>query len=142
MLQFESLLFKGRPFPKFNPVTEVAFLLEMVTHVLAGTHDIMNISGPVELYISNCKEDFPGMSGTMLHTYSGDFCGRDCDGIIFSLIAGADARTCAKEDSTYVAYPIFGTPGLSIDIIQDAMNVLTRYIRVLSPEAEIICNIL
>ena len=137
MTQFESVLLKGRPFPRFNPVAEVPFLMEIVTHVLSGTHDADQISGTVELYSGTCKEEFPGLRGVPFHTYPGDFCGRDEEGIIFSMIAGADARTCAKSDSRHVLYPIFRTPELSADVILNTMDVLARYVRVLAPDAQI-----
>ena len=58
-------------------------------------------------------------------------------GIIFSMIAGADERTCARIDSRHVFYPIFGTPDLDESVIRDAIAVLVRYVKVLSPDAEI-----
>ena len=142
MMQFESVMFKGRPFPEYNPVAEVPFLMEIVTHILSGTHDVDCIHGPVQLYSATEKEEFPGLRGTPFHTYPGDFCGKDQDGIIFSLIAGADARTCAKPNSRHVFYPVFGTPELPESVIQDAMDVLIRYIRVLALDAEIETGIL
>jgi len=137
MMQFESVMFKGRPFPEFNPVAEVAFLMEIVTHVLSGAHDADRFAGEVLLYSATAKEEFPGLRGQPFHTYPGDFCGRDEKGIIFSLIAGADERTCARTDSTHVLYPLFGTPDLPVSVLEDAMEVLVRYIRVLAPDAEI-----
>lgn len=137
MMQFESVLLKGRPFPEFNPVAEVAFLMELVTHVLSGAHDVDRISGSVKLYCATEKEEFPGLRGTPFHTYPGDFCGRDDKGIIFSFIAGADDRTCARLGSTHVFYPLFGTPDLPVDLLEEAMEVLVRYVKVLAPEAEI-----
>jgi len=137
MMQFESILLKDRPFPQFNPVAEIAFLMEIVTHVLSGAHDVDQISGPVQLYSATEKEEFPGLRGQPFHTYPGDFCGRDDKGIIFSLIAGADERTCARLDSTHVFYPLFGTPDLPASVLEEAMEVLVRYVKVLAPEAEI-----
>ena len=142
MMQFESVLLKGRPFPEFNPVAEVAFLMEIVTHVLSGAHDVDRISGTVKLYSATEKKEFPGLRGQPFHTYPGDFCGRDAEGIIFSLIAGADERTCARTDSRHVLYPIFGTPDLPASVLEDAMKVLMRYVKVLAPEAEIMTCIL
>jgi len=142
MMQFESVMFKGRPFPDYNPVAEVPFLMEIVSHVLSGTHDVDQIRGTVELYSATAKEEFPGMRGVPFHTYPGDFCGRDEEGIIFSFIAGADERTCARLDSRHVIYPVFGTPDLPVSVIRDAMDHLIRYIRVLAPDAQILTNIL
>lgn len=135
MMQFESVLFKGRPFPNYNPVAEVPFLMELMTQVLSGTHDADRISGTVELYLGVEKEEFPGLRGVPFHTYPGDVCGRDREGIIFSMIAGADARTCARMDSRHVIYPVFGTPELPETVLADAMDTLCRYIQVLSPDA-------
>lgn len=142
MMQFESVLFKDRPFPDFNSMAEAAFLMEIVTGVLSGAHDADRICGPVELYSATEKEEFPGLRGVPFHTYPGDFCGRDDEGIIFSLIAGADQRTCARPDSTHVVYPVFGTPELSENVIREAMDVLVRYVKVLGPEAVITTGIL
>ena len=49
MMQFESVLLKGREFPKSNAVTAVPFLAELETHVLTGTHDVEQLLGPAEL---------------------------------------------------------------------------------------------
>jgi len=141
LLQLESVL-KGRPFPNFNPVAELPFLLELTTLVLSGAHDIDRMQGTVELFLGTEKAPFMGMRGEMMHTYPGDFCARDEDGIIFSLIAGADNRTCARRDTRHVLYPIFGTPDLPEKVIREAMETLERYIRVLSPEAEIFTEVM
>lgn len=137
MMQFESIMFKGQPFPSFNPITEIPYLLELTTHVLSGTHDIDCIQGPVVLFEGTEKAPFTGMRGTEAHTYPGDVCARDDGGIIFSMIAGADARTCAHPDSCHVFYPIFGTPDLPVSVITDAMDTLTRYVQTLAPTAQI-----
>lgn len=136
MLQFESAVLKDRPFPDLNPISEIAFLLEITTFTLSGAHDADSIDGDVQLYIADSKEDFEGMRET-LHTYPNDFCARDSSGIIFSEIAGTDRRTCAKPDSRNVLYPIFATPDTAADDIEKAMTKLAEYIQVLAPEAVI-----
>ncbi|MBQ5782843.1 MAG: hypothetical protein IIV99_05610 [Oscillospiraceae bacterium] len=136
MLQYESAVLKDRPFPRFNPVSEVAFVTEIVTGVLSGAHDTDCFEGNLTLYMADSKEDFEGMHGT-LHTYPGDFCARDSRGIVFSLVAGTDSRTCAKEGTRNVLYPLFGTPQISAQTLTDAAEVLCRFAKVLCPDAEI-----
>ena len=135
VLQFESAVIRGAGIPGENPVTDVPYLLELTSHVLSGTHDIDHIVGGVELYLSSERTDFPGMRGFEVHTYPGDFCARDGEGIIFSEIAGADGRTFARPESRRVFYPIFGTPGLPVEVIDRAIDSLRRYVGVLAPEA-------
>ena len=88
MMQFESVLLKGREFPRWNAVTAVPFLAELETHVLCGTHDVDCLMGPVELYQAEAREPFAGLRGDEVHTYPGDVTGRDAGGIIFSMILG------------------------------------------------------
>ena len=87
MQQFETVMFKGRPFPEEDPVTAVPFLLELTTFVLSGTHDIDRIDGPLTIFTPDAKLPFDGMRGDSTHTYPNDICGRDDTGIIFSMIA-------------------------------------------------------
>ena len=136
MLQFESVVLKDRPFPAFNAVSEVAFLLEITQGVLSGAHDADCIDGDVALYLATEKEDFEGIRET-LHTYPNDFCARDNSGIIFSLIAGTDRRTSAKPDSTKVLYPVFAAPDMDTAIIENAFETLKKYVLTLAPDAQV-----
>lgn len=136
MLQFESCMFKGRPFPREDPVTGVPFLAELSTLVLMGTHDIDRVQGQLCLTSGTEKEPFSGLFGEA-HTYPNDVVGRDDEGVIFSMIAGADSRTCAHPESRHVFYPVFGVPGQSADALKQAQETVSGYARVLSPDARI-----
>lgn len=136
LLQYESIIFKKREFPKNNPIIAVPFLLELTTLCLSGTHDIKKIDGPLYFYLSHDKTPFLGMRGEA-HAYPNDVCAKDNQGIILSEIAGADARTCANSESRHVFYPIFGAPDINNEIIEEYINKLISYIKVLSPDAKI-----
>ena len=142
MMQFESVLLKGREFPKSNAVTAVPFLAELETHVLTGTHDVEQLLGPAELYLAQAKEPFAGLRGDLVHTYPGDVCARDEGGIIFSMIAGADARTCARQTSRHVFYPVFGVPGQDPAALRPMQERLAEYARILAPDAEVSCQMI
>ena len=88
MQQFETVMFKGRPFPEDDPVTALPFLLELTTFVLSGTHDIDRLDGALTIFTPDAKLPFDGMRGDSTHTYPNDICGRDETGIIFSMILG------------------------------------------------------
>lgn len=137
MMQFESFLLKGRPFPQVNPVTEVPFLAELKTHRLLGTHDADAVRGTLRLFSGTEKAPFTGLRGEEVHTYPNDVCGRDDGGIIFSMISGADDRTCARPESRHVFYPVFGTPELPAEEIARQQELLKRYVLTLAPTARI-----
>ena len=142
MMQLESFLLKGRPFPMENPVTAIPFLVELETQILSGTHDVDDVHGTVRLFAGTEKAPFAGMRGEEVHTYPGDFCARDDEGIIFSMIAGADARTCAKPGSRHVFYPVFGVTGQPAGEIAAVLDRLEEYVRTLAPEAETVRQLL
>ena len=142
MMQFESVLLKGREFPRWTAVTAVPFLAELETHVLCGTHDVDCLMGPVELYQAEEKTPFEGLRGDEVHTYPGDVTGRDAGGIIFSMIAGADARTCARAESRHVFYPVFGVPGQAPDALRSAQARMAEYAALLAKDAQIACELI
>lgn len=137
LLQFESVVCKGHPFPFENYVTAVPFLLEMTAQVLSGTHDADCIEGGLTLFLSGEKLPFTGLRGAEAHTYPGDFCARDNGGLVFSEIAGVEIRSRARPDSRHVFYPVFGTPDMPEDVVVEATERLVSYIRILAPGAEI-----
>ena len=136
MMQFESFLLKDRPFPIQNPVTAVPFLVELQTQALSGTHDADHIEGPLKLFLGTEKAPFVGLRGEEVHTYPGDVCGMDNGGIILSMIAGADNRTCTNPNSRHVVYPVFGTPGMPADTLKPSLERLRNNVSILAPFAE------
>lgn len=137
MLQYESFAIKGRPFPRFNPVVEVPFLVEVKTWVLSGCHDIDTVQGDLLIYSPESKEDFTGIRGETVHNYPNEMSGKDDGGIILSMIAGADDRTCGTEASRNVFYPLFGTPDQDPAELKAAADLMAEYVKVLAPTAQI-----
>ena len=129
-----------RFFRKFKKTFPVMMQFELETHVLTGTHDVEQLLGPAELYLAQAKEPFVGLRGDLVHTYPGDLCARDEGGIIFSMIAGADARTCARQTSRHVFYPVFGVPGQDPAALRPMQERLAEYARILAPDAEVSCQ--
>ena len=134
--QVESWLLKGRPFPEYNPINSVTFLTELTTRVLLGTHDADRVEGPIRLYCPAEKGSFPGMRGEA-HYYPGDVTGRDDKGVVLSLIAGPDDRTCLHPDTRHVAFLFFGVPGVSAEELSSVQEKLMGYASVLAPGAEL-----
>lgn len=136
MMQVESFLVKGRPFPEGAQINAVAFLTELKTHILLGTHDVDRIKGELVFYSETEKTPFTGMFNPDSHSYPKDMTGRDDEGIIISMIAGADDRTCIHEDTSHVIYLIFGLPDMSVSIEEVAAQIRKSAL-VLAPSAVI-----
>ena len=136
MMQVESFLLKGRPFPEGRYINAVAFLTEMKTRILMGTHDADRVEGDIVFYTEIEKVPFPSIHGSEGHSYPGDTTGRDDAGVIISMIAGADSRTCLQEDSRHVLYLVFGTPVTSAEVLEECLDQVEIYAKTLAPDAE------
>ena len=136
MMQVESFLLKGRPFPEGRYINAVAFLTEMKTRILMGTHDADRVEGDIVIYTETEKVPFPSIHGSEGHSYPGDTTGRDDTGVIISMIAGADSRTCLQEDSRHVLYLVFGTPSTSAEVLDECLDQVEKYAKTLAPDAE------
>ena len=135
MMQVESFLLKGRPFPEGRYINAVAFLTELKTRILMGTHDADRVEGDIVIYTETEKVPFPSIHGSEGHSYPGDATGRDDGGVIISMIAGADSRTCLQDDSTHVLYLAFGTPSTSAEVLDECLDQAEQYVKILAPNA-------
>ena len=104
MAQLESFLLKDRPFPEYNPINQVAFLTELKTRMLTGTHDADKIEGALVLFEAAEEISFVGMGGRDKHSYKGDLTGRDDGGVILTMISGPDEKTCLTEETRHPVY--------------------------------------
>ena len=135
MMQVESFLLKGRPFPEGRFTNAVAFLTELKTRCLLGSHDADMIEGDLVFYNDTAKTTFPSIHGGEAHSYPGDITCRDDISVVVSMIAGADARTCLNEDSRHVMYFAFGTPGMEEETLKGYLGQVEEYVKVLAPSA-------
>ena len=135
MMQVESFLLKGRPFPDGRYNNAVAFLTELKTRCLLGSHDADRIEGDLVIYTESEKTGFPSIHGGEAHSYPGDVTCRDDISIVVSMIAGADSRTCLSDDSRHVLYFAFGTPGMEPEILKGYLEQVEEYVKVLAPAA-------
>lgn len=136
MMQYESFI-SGREFPMERVLNIIPFLTELETHVLMGAHDADCIDGNLIFYNETEKRPFSGLFNKDAHSYPNDLTGKDDKGIIISMIAGADDRTCLHQNSTHLLYLIFGTEEVSVDTISDMINKVENRIKLLNPEAKI-----
>lgn len=137
MAQLESFLLKGRPFPEYNPINQVAFLTELKTRMLTGTHDADKIQGALVLFRGSEEIPFIGMGGREKHSYRGDLTGKDDGGVILTMISGPDERTCLTEETLHPVYLVFAPEGLSAAKVKGCLDQMERYVKTLAPGAGI-----
>ena len=79
----------------------MAFLTELKTRMLTGTHDADKIEGALVLFEAAEEISFVGMGGRDKHSYKGDLTGRDDGGVILTMISGPDEKTCLTEETRH-----------------------------------------
>ena len=102
-----------------------------------GTQDAERVEGDIVIYSETEKVPLPSIHGSEGHSYPGDTTGRGNGGVIISMIAGADSRTCLQDDSSHVLYLAFGTPSTSPEVLDECLDQAEVYVRTLAPTAEI-----
>lgn len=137
MAQLESFLLKDRPFPQYNPINQVAFLTELKTRMLTGTHDAEKIKGALVLFEAAEAQPFVGMGGCEKHSYKGDLTGRDDGGIILTMISGPDERTCLTDETRHPVYMVFAPEGYPLSKVEACLCQMELYIKTLAPGAVI-----
>ena len=70
MQQFESVMFKGRPFPEEGLIMGVPSCWELTTFVLSGTHDIDRMDGSVDHLYAKRKVAVPWVCAPQARTYT------------------------------------------------------------------------
>ncbi len=137
MAQLESFLLKDRPFPEYNPINQVAFLTELKTRMLTGTHDGDKIEGALVLFEAREETPFEGMGGREKHSYIGDLTGKDDGGVILTMISGPDTRTCLTDETLHAVYMVFAPEGLPVSRVECCLDQMEGYIKTLAPAAAI-----
>jgi DNA/RNA-binding domain of Phe-tRNA-synthetase-like protein len=137
MAQLESFLLKGRPFPEWSLINQVAFLTELRTRMLTGSHDTAKISGTLVISVEETETPFTAMGERERHSYKGDLTGRDEGGVILSMVAGPDNRTCLSNATLHPVYFVFATPAFPVKEVDSCLDLMESYVKVLAPSARI-----
>jgi len=95
------------------------------------------VTGDVVFYKETQKTPFTGMINPDCHSYPGDATGRDNGGIIISMIAGAEDRTCIHEDTKHVIYIMLGYHEMTASELDEPAACIQKYAKTLAPAAEI-----
>jgi DNA/RNA-binding domain of Phe-tRNA-synthetase-like protein len=134
-LQLESVALKGKPIPRVAALVETMFMAELKTQLLTAVHDMDRLVLPLRLEISTGSESYITMNGQDQVLKTGDMYITDHLGIISSIIYGPDQRTSITPQTTHVLYTTYAPPGILLAQVQDNLEWIERYVRLISPNA-------
>jgi DNA/RNA-binding domain of Phe-tRNA-synthetase-like protein len=136
LLQLESVILKGKSVPNVNPLVTMMFMAELRNLLLTAGHDLDSIALPIRVELSEGNERYRLLNGMEKELPAGDMMMADSEGIISSIIYGPDNRTQITENTTNVLYTVYAPPGIEGKLIQEHLNDINCFMRLVAPEAK------
>jgi DNA/RNA-binding domain of Phe-tRNA-synthetase-like protein len=132
-LQLESVIFKGKSIYSPSALVGCMFMAELKTGLLTAGHDHTDLSLPLVADIAAGGESYQRMDGSTQQLKEEDLYVRDRQGILSSVIYGPDQRTQIKQNTRSAVFTTYGPPGISGDMIQEQLEILEGYARLIAP---------
>jgi DNA/RNA-binding domain of Phe-tRNA-synthetase-like protein len=138
LLQLESVVLKGKAIPNTPPAVKAMFMAELKNLFLTAGHDLDAVETPLTLDVATGTETYTLLNGNDQQTKAGDMIISDRKGIISSVIYGPDRRTRIEKTTRNVVYTVYAPPGAAIEELEGHLDDLERFIRIASPQAEVL----
>ncbi len=134
--QVESIIFKGRSLPGVSALVEAMFVAELRNMLLTAGHDLEAVQPPVTLDVAKGEEKYVKMSGQEQVPKAGDMIIADSEGILSSVVYGADKRTMISPQTRRVLFTTYAPPGISEQSVQQHLEGIEENVRVFAPDAQ------
>lgn len=135
-LQMESVVFHEKAIQAPSALVLCMFMAELSTGLLTAAHDFTSVRTPLTAEVASGDETYIRLNGETQRLKEGDLYIKDQVGILSSVIYGPDQRTQIKGDTTQAAYTTYAPPGIDEDQVRTQLELLERYVRLLTPDAE------
>lgn len=136
-LQLESLLFKGKSIPNVAALVEVMFMAELKSQLLTAVHDLDQVQGPIRVDVSLGEERFIRMNGRQQQLKRNDMYIADGEGILSSIIYGADRRTSITSATQNVLFTTYAPNGIEEPAVRQHLHQMRDYAWLIAPEAKV-----
>ncbi len=137
LLQLESVVLKGRPLPKAEPLVQAMFMAELKTQLLTAGHDLEALQGSLRLGVAAGSESYTTLGGTAQELKPGDMFISDEVGVISSIIYGPDQRTRLQPTSRGAVYTVYAPPGIGAAAVGQHLEDLRDFVRSAYPQAKV-----
>jgi DNA/RNA-binding domain of Phe-tRNA-synthetase-like protein len=137
-LQLESIVQKGKSLPRAAALVEAMFMAELEYLLLTAGHDLDAVEPPVTIDVAQGDEQYLRINGQEQRLKAKDMMITDARGILSSIIYGPDQRTKINPGTTRVLFTTYATPGIQFSDLWEHLETLQGYVRIISPDAELI----
>jgi DNA/RNA-binding domain of Phe-tRNA-synthetase-like protein len=137
LLQFESVVLKGKPIPNVAALVEAMFMAEIENMLLTAGHDLNSLKLPVQIKVANGSESYTLMNGQEQILKSGDMYISDGKGIISSILYGPDNRTQIKSGTQSVLFTVYAPPGIKSGMLLHHLKTIRDNVLIVSPDGQV-----
>jgi DNA/RNA-binding domain of Phe-tRNA-synthetase-like protein len=135
LLQLESVVLKGKSIPRFGPLVEAMFAVELQTQLATAGHDLRCLQGSLCMDLAQGGEMYTLFNGQPQAIKPGDLFVADTAGPISSLIYGPDQRSPITPETEGVAYVAYAPPGIPPEAVASHLAGIRRLVLAACPQA-------
>lgn len=133
LLQFESVVLKGKALPSVSPLVDANFAAELETLVLTAGHDAARLQAPLVIDIARAGDTMVQMNGASKSLPAGDMVMRDGGGLVCSILYGQDNRSPITAATTHALYVAYAPPGVAEEAVRRQLEGILAYVKICSP---------
>lgn len=137
LLQLESIALGGKSIPSVAALVEAMFMAELKNQLLTSGHDLSRIVEPLSVNVATGNETFVRMNGEAQELKANDMFIADAEGILSSIIYGADRRTAITPQTRDVLFTVYAPPGIDPGAVRAHLADIGDNVRLVAPQAEI-----
>jgi DNA/RNA-binding domain of Phe-tRNA-synthetase-like protein len=136
-LQLESIVLKGRSFPRVTALVDAMFMAELSNLLLTAGHDLSTLIGTVWLDSASGEETYTTLQGVEKTLKPGDMYMNDELGVISSVLYGPDARTQITSNTNEVLFAVYAPEGINKGLVRKHLEDLRENVLLVSPAAQV-----
>ncbi len=136
-LQLESVALKGKAIPRVAALVEAMFMAELQDQLLTAGHDVAALDPPVRLDVADGTETYTLLNGQQQQLKPGDQYMADQRGIISSILAGPDQRTCIGANTRAAFFAVYAPSGIRRDTVEKHLRQIVANVQIVSPRARV-----
>lgn len=133
LLQFDSVVNKGKSLPRVASLVEAMFLAEMKNHLLTAGHDADILQQPLMLSLADGSQKYIMMNGKEQTLKPGDMFVSDGLGVISSILHGPDRRSAIQPETRRALFVVYAPAGIGRQQVEAHLQDIEGYARLVSP---------
>jgi DNA/RNA-binding domain of Phe-tRNA-synthetase-like protein len=137
LLQLESVVLKGKSIPRVAALVEAMFAAELKNLLLTAGHDLEVLKPPLRIDVADGSENYTRIDGQEQTPQPKDMLIADTQGIISTVLYGADYRTRITSKTERVFFTVYAPPGIGEQSVYDHLQDIQAYVFLIAPEAEV-----